>query len=316
MGVIEAKQKIVQISMSNVHDICKVLLADLSGKYEALENKLLHLAENQVQILKVTESLTKKMEGLDAAAKGIVDKVAEVNDSDATVQIASTTMSYKDVLLAQPNQPFGSMVDLKIKDNLNRNARQILVNMLSDDLMGKSISEIKKKASEIITGMDDIHNHLELVEIESVNVTHTEVVLLQLNSKQAANWLRDPFIGSKFTAKFAKDSLFVNRLYNIIVPWTSVIFDPKSNMHLCELECNNLDTNSIKKARWIKLANRRCEGQTHAYAILSLTSPSTANLLIRKGITICGASTQLSKLKHEPLQCLHCCSWGHLIAQC
>jgi hypothetical protein len=315
MGVKEAKQEVVQVSMSDVREIRKVLLTDISGKYEALENKITQLAENQAQILKATDSLAKKTDGIDAAAKGIVDKVTEVND--ATVQIASTTKSYKDVLLAQPNQPYGSMVDLKIKDDLDRKAKQILVEVLSDDLTGKSLSEIEKKATEVIAELDDAHDRPEHVEIEAVSTTRTKAILLQLNSKQAANWLRDPFIESKFTAKFAKDSLFIDRLYNIIVPRTPVIFDPKSAIHLRELEeCNNLDANSVKKARWIKPANRRREGQTHAYAILSLASPSTANRLIRNGITICGASTQPSKLKHEPMQCLRCRGWGHLIAQC
>lgn len=315
MGVKEAKQEIVQITMNDVRDIRKVLLADLSGKHEALESKLSHIAENQAQILKATDVLTKKTEGIDAAAKGIVDKVTEVND--ATVQIASTTKSYKDALLTQPGQPYDSMVDLKIKDDLDRKARQILVDVHGDDIMGRSLGEIKKKAAEVIAELDDTHDRPVQVEVETVTTTRTKALLLQMNSKQAADRLRHPFIESKFTAKFAKDSIFVDRLYNIIVPRTPVIFDPKSAIHLRELEeCNSLDKYSVKKARWIKPANRRRDGQTHAYAILSLASPATANLLIRKGITICGATTQPSKLKHEPMQCLRCRCWGHLIAQC
>ena len=101
------------------------------------------------------------------------------------------------------------------------------------------------------------------------------------------------------------------------MPRTPITFDPKSETHLRELEeANNLDSRSIKKARWIKPVNRRREGQTHAYAIISLASPSSANHLIRKGITICGAKTIPSKLKHEPMQCLRCRGWGHVIAQC
>ena len=101
------------------------------------------------------------------------------------------------------------------------------------------------------------------------------------------------------------------------MPRTPITFDPKNEAHLRELEeGNNLDPKSIKKAKWIKPVNRRQTGQTHAYAIISLTSPSSANHLIRKGIMICRVKTTPSKLKHEPLQCLRCRSWGHVIVQC
>jgi hypothetical protein len=94
-------------------------------------------------------------------------------------------------------------------------------------------------------------------------------------------------------------------------------FDPQNEAHLRELEeCIGLDPNSVRKARYIKPAIRRQEGQTHAYAILSLTSPSMANHLIRKGITVCGVKMLPTKLKHEPMQCLRCRDWGHLIVQC
>jgi hypothetical protein len=315
MGVKEGKQDIVQVSISDVRDIRKDLIADLSGKYGALEDKLSRIAENQAQILKATDSLAKKTEGIDAAARGIVDKVTEVND--ATVQIASTTKTYKDALLAQPSQSFGTMVDLKIKDDLERKAKQILVDVQSDEMKGKSLAEIKTKAIEIIAELDDEHDRPEQVEIEAVTTARTKAVLLHLNTKQAADWLRNPFIESQFTAKFAKDSFFIDRLYNVIVPKTPVIFDPNSAIHLREVEeCNDLDPFTVKKAKWIKPANRRREGQSHAYAILSLASPTTANLLIRKGITICGVKSTPTKLKHEPMQCLRCRCWGHLVAQC
>jgi hypothetical protein len=144
-----------------------------------------------------------------------------------------------------------------------------------------------------------------------------KAILLQLNTKQATNWLMDAAIETKFTEKFAKDSFFIYRNYNIIVPRTPITFDPKNEAHLREVEeSNNLDLNSIRKARWIKPVARRREGQTHAYAVLTITSPSVANQLIRSGITICGARSSPTKLKHEPMQCLRCRGWGHLVAQC
>jgi hypothetical protein len=314
-GVKEGKKEIVQISIEDVRDMRKKFLADLSGNYAALEGKIASIAANQEQILKVTDSLTKNAEGISTAAKGIEDKVAKVND--ATAQFASTTRTYRDALAAQPNHPPTTMIDLKLKDDLARREKQILVVTPSDALGGKSLTEIKSKAEEAIAEMEDVRDRPEKVEVETVSITHSKAILLQLCSKEAAEWLRDPLIETKFTAKFAKDSLFIDRSYNIIVPRTPITFDPSNTEHLRELEeCNNLDTNTIKKARWIKPVNRRREGQAHAYATLTLASPTTANDLIRNGIRICRVKTQPSKLKREPLQCLRCRGWGHIAAQC
>ena len=184
MGVKEGKKEIVQLSMENVREICKDLLADLSGTYTALEDKISSIAANQEQILKATDSLTKKTEGINMAAKGIKDKVTMVNDT--TAQIASTTKTYRDALLVQPSQHPSTMVDLKLKDDIERKAKQILVVVHSDALSGISLTEIKSKAEEAIAIMDNELDRPEHVEIEAVSITRSKAILLQLNSKQAA----------------------------------------------------------------------------------------------------------------------------------
>jgi len=101
MGVKEGKKEIVQILMENVRDIRKDLMADLSGTYIALENKISSVMANQEQILKATDSLMKNTKGINMATKGIEDKVTMVNDT--TTQIASTTKTYRDTLMVQPS---------------------------------------------------------------------------------------------------------------------------------------------------------------------------------------------------------------------
>src|SRR5216684_5788726 len=98
---------------------------------------------------------------------------------------------------------------------------------------------------------------------------------------------------SHFTAEeFANNTFFIGRSYNIIVPRVPITFNPSEEKQLREIEeTNNIDSNSITKARWIKLTNRRRNGQTHAYATLTISSPSIANQLIRNGITICRATS-------------------------
>jgi hypothetical protein len=92
----------------------------------------------------------------------------------------------------------------------------------------------------------------------------------------------------EFTEKFLADSQVRQRTYNLIIPRVLLIFDPSNMNHLHKLEeANNLSAR-ISKAKWIKLLNRRRADQTNAYAILSLSSPNSANLLIRDRLLICG----------------------------
>ena len=314
-GVKGSKAETIQVTIEDVRAIRKDLLADFSAWQSTIEEKMGNLASSQQQILKATETITKEAIGINAAAKDIEHKVTKVNAT--TDQIANTTKTYKEALITQSSKFAGTTADLKLADSVERKAKQILVDIHSDDLVGKSLSEIRDKANSAIEGIDDPLDRPEKVEVLTVTTMRNKAILLQLNSKQAAVWLRDPANEANFAAKFAKDSFFVDRNYNIIVPRTPIIFDLKNDAHIREVEeANNLDLNSIRKARWIKPAARRREGQTHAYAILTITSLSAANQLIRGGITICGTNSSPTKLKHEPMQCLRCRGWGHFVAQC
>jgi len=271
MEVKKGKKEIVQISMEDIHDIHKDLLANLSGIYTTLENKISSVMTDQEQIFKATNSLTKKTEEINVAVKGIEDKVTKVNDT--TAQITSTIKTYKDMLMVQPSHPPSTLVNLKLKDDLERKVKQILIIVHSNALNRKSLQKIQIKVEEMIVAMDNEIDHPEWVEIVAISITCSKALLLQLNSKQAADWLRDPLIKTKFTEKFAKDSFFIDRTYSIIMPRTPITFDPKREAHMWELEeSNSLTPKMIRKAKWIKPINKRWVGQTHAYTILSLTS--------------------------------------------
>src|SRR5260221_12854778 len=61
---------------------------------------------------------------------------------------------------------------------------------------------------------------------------------------------------------------------------------------------------------------RRHVEQMHAYAIFSVTSASSANVLIRDGLNICGTRVRPKKQKQEPIQCMKCRLWGHFAMEC
>jgi len=140
----EGKKEIIQVSIEDVRALHEDLVADLSGIYSGLETKIAKLTDNQECILKATDTITKEAEGLNAVAKEIESKVTKV--TNATDTIGSTTRTYCDAILFQPMQHNVALSELKLQDDIERRAKQILVCVHSNNMKNKSLSEIKEKA--------------------------------------------------------------------------------------------------------------------------------------------------------------------------
>ena len=106
-------------------------------------------------------------------------------------------------------------------------------------------------------------------------------------------------------------------MYPLVVPRVLISFEPQNQDHLRKLKVtNNLEPNSVSKARWIKPIYRRHTKQTVVYATPSLNSTYEANRLIRDRMYICSNRTYLKRQKYKPKQCMKCCKWGHFASEC
>ena len=190
IGIREGKRDIIQVTLEDVRTLCKDLLTDFTAKQNALEDKVACIVSSQEQILMATDRIAKEAMGINAATKNLECKVMKV--TDAADQFTDTTRTYKDALLTKSGQPLESMMDLKIKDDLERKAKQILFNIRSNDLDGVSITEIKDRANKAIAEIEDYLKRPGKVEVNFVTVMRNRAVLLQLNTKDAAEWLKMP----------------------------------------------------------------------------------------------------------------------------
>ena len=155
------------------------------------------------------------------------------------------------------------------------------------------------------------------VQVESVLQTQKGVLVLSLCSKEAADWVRQPLNEIAFTEAFSKGLHIRERTFNLVAPRVPIIFKPDNSDHIKEIEeVNRLREHTIHKVRWIKPIGRRRVGQTHAFAILSITSADCTNLLIRDGLIICNTRIRPTKQKFEPIQCMKCRRWGHFAGEC
>ena len=308
----EEKGAQLQAPPNLVKSIQECMRADLLQMHNSLEAKITKVQANQEMFFASTESLSKSTESLQAVTKELESKVSKVNDT--TDKLASTTMTYRDALMEKTTNPPGPDTDPRVISDMDRKVRQVLIAYNKDEenaTLNVSLLELKDKANRTVTEIDD-PTRPEMVRIKNVSRTCDGSLLLLLNSKEAADWLREIDVGDRFLDKFAIGACIRDRKYNVMLRWVPITLDPNSFKQYAEMEeVNTLSEGSICKMRWIKPINRRRAGQTRAHAILTLTTADTANRIIKDSLEICGVRVRAERVKQEPLQCLKCRGWEH-----
>ena len=302
---------------TKVSTIREVIREDLVGIHNSLKKRILQVQESCKVLLENTSKVLKDVEEAKTDTKDLACKVNKV--TDATDKLASDTNSYRDALLSKPAPSNKANVDPRVLSDMDRKAKQILVDIYdkdADNILTKSLTAMIDKANEAIAGIQDASKPKDIKVVAALK-TQGKAVLLTLNSEEAVSWIREPYNETTFEKAFSPEAHIRERAYNLIVPRVPVTFEPSEDKHLREIEeANSLNISAISKARWIKPMERRRPDQTHAYAIITLTSADNANILIRDGLVICGTKVRPTKQKHEPMQCMKCRRWGHLVAEC
>ena len=261
-----------------------------------------------------TLSVTEELRGKSSDIISNLGKVTNVAD-----KIADTMQSYRDMLVTRQAQTHKASAPPRILGDMERRAKQILIDIYDEEghnTLEKSLTELIDKANEVLGIMSDADKPKE-VKVEAAVKTKKNAILLTMNSKEAVNWIRDPSNEVTFAEAFSKGAHIREREYILIAPRVPLTFDPENPDHLREIEeTNSLPKLIIRKARWIKLAERRRKGQTLAHIILTVTSVNAANMLIKDGLRICGNMVRPTKQKLEPAQCMKCRRWGHFVDRC
>ena len=300
-----------------VSDICTVMWKDLIEIHNSLAERIHKVKEDCGKILSSTTKVLKEVEEAKTDTRDLMSKVNKVTDT--ADKIASDTNLYRDVLLSKPTLSNRSTTDPRVINDMDRKAKQILVDIYDKDgnnILTKSLTAIIEKANKAISDIQDAKKPKDIKVIAALK-TQGQAILLTLNSSKAVKWIREPGTEVIFAEEFSTEVHIRERAYSPIVPRVPVTFEPSNDKHLRKMEeANSLDKNTIRKARWIKLLERRRPEQTHAYAIITLISVDSANILIRDGLVICGTKVRPTKQKHKPMQCMKCRKWGHLAMEC
>ena len=313
----EKSQKATQDASLVASAIHKAIKDDIYQLHTSLGRQLNDILETANATLTGTDKIQKEIESVNNVSKELDSKVAKITDTADQLVVATTP--YRDAVLSKPPQTLKAFTDPKVLGDMERKAKQVLVEIFDtegNDTMAKSLAELKDKANATLTAIEDRDKPKD-ARVDAVLKTRTKAVVLTFNNKEVVTWLKEPENEYAFTNGFSEGSHIKARQYNIIAPRVPITFNPDSPEHLREVEeSNGLKDKTILKAKWIKPVARRSTEQTHAFAIITVSSAEAANLLIRDGLNICSARIRPTKQKYEPVQCMKCRGWGHFAGNC
>ena len=159
------EQHVLSTDPTNVFkDLIKELQSNLSteldSRLSALEGKLTLPSTEQEQLKSAVKDLGQAAENIKTSISDMGTSIAQV--SDMSSQLANTATSYKDTLLQSREQPqqaeaaYGTTpADPRILWDMDRKARQILIDTSDPDIAGASQVAIKEKVSAAIKKITD-----------------------------------------------------------------------------------------------------------------------------------------------------------------
>lgn len=112
--------------------------------------------------------------------------------------------------------------------------------------------------------------------------------------------MKQAYIKEQLLQKLSIFSNIKERTYPIVVPFLPITLDTNDPSFNCQVKTkNDLPTNSMDSARWIKPPYRHSSQQRVAYAMFLLNDPLHTDQLIRDGIFIGKDKFFLTKDKKE-----------------
>ena len=178
--------------------------------------------------------------------------------------------SYREDLLSHssPSDDMYPPVDHAMAQTVVKE-RQLLINLARDHPVSKQICSCKELITLFQTALANISNDsAPNLEMKSLTILHNRGILLEMLSKEAAQWLSvSSNLKNLSTATGGKLSIKA-QTFNIVVPFlpTSMAIEEVDVLHVIK-EDNKLPHRSIMMAHWIKPPCRRENEQCIAHAM-------------------------------------------------
>jgi hypothetical protein len=296
----------------------------IGGAMKRMEESVRKLAEElagfKAEYTKSSTELAEKVSEARAGAEG----AGEARDADA-VGVESLGQGGE-----APRRSFAAAVGRHEKpvqavtNRLEKQDRQILLDCESVEVEGLALKELPELslvlkanlAMEALKG-EMITGKPEGAKFRSANVLQNGGVVYEMNSKEAADWIKRPDVCAAFADGFGPTVTIKERNFPVVVECIPVQFDTSTKHAISRLEHdNNLPAGSISSGRNIRPPARRSQGQQHAHVVLQFKTKDSANLCIKNPIVVEGKLCDARKLAKKPVRCTKCQKYGHATKKC
>ena len=303
------------ISSSLTKHLLDSLIPITAGIQTNLENHVRDITENAKTYTEITEKLQSTQEKLEETAQ----------------RVTANTRSYSQVAAVIPNSlppnppPFTpntshSQIQIRNREEIKR--RQVLIDFdRTEDMNLEAMDEatLTRKTTDALNTIWAAASEPKLPrpKLRAATLLRNGGLLLELDSSEAAEWLKGDDIREDFLTNVGSGANIKNRTYQVIVQFVPIQFEPEDDRQLRDYEnFNGLAPNSVLKAEWIKPVKDRKRNQRVATMRVYHRDAISANKILSEGASILGKRTVPKKPKKEPIRCLKCQNFGHERRDC
>lgn len=272
----------------------------------------------------ITETMKKATDELSAQIASTTTKAlheirtAATSLTSTSTELNATAEALRKVKTASPSTTPPDNVDERAEARELIRARQILVDIEHEGgkhpLPELSQAALIDKANDAISTMEGSDGFVFV----GVDRLSNGGIVYEMNNEKATEWIREEKNATTFGQLLDETAQIIPRSFPLVVPFVPLTFNPDNEADLREVEeTNQLPGGSIKRARYVKPADRRRPDQRMGHVIFVFSNAKVANKVIKEGLIVCHKRlTRVEKCKKEPIRCLKCQGYGHIAAQC
>ena len=313
-----------QQTATNITEIVKTQLQEqmetFTADMEAMRDAVEHVTE-------AAKTITKKMDEFNDGFQETADQLAQatIDLTEKTAETANTTTPTP----IQAPTTYATVAQLYERNNhaevIARGVtadKQILIqkekNTTDNAQPELTEKELVTKANTALDLMGweglDKPRHTTFVAAKKLRNGDT---LYQVNSIEAAEWMRQKDVQEAFMKFYDGTSTIRNKLHYVIAEFVPITFEAGASYAHAKLEEDNtLTEQAIAFSKYIKPPHLRTENQRVAHVTIGFNHREDANSAIRNGLFIEGKHVNTRKMLTEPRRCLKCQKYGHYVTNC
>lgn len=281
----------------------------LEGTTNALENACGELAE---VFQRSTAGIKDQIDAFTEISNPITTRSEAPKIADPSPKATPDIYSYADAT----RQHLPSTHATNISRN-NKKRRQFTIHPTTNtDDMGLAelseleiIAKLKLALDNTAVRKESMPHNLRFVSVRRMKKGG---VIFDVNSDEAAVWLRKDDVQADFTKRFSAKATVQGYQFRALAEFVPISLDVDSTYSIFRLEKdNNLPPGSITEIAWIKKVERRLQSQQVAHLRISFDQLEGANNAIEKRLSIQGKWVKIRQMTLEPQQCAKCQLYGH-----